>query len=68
MTLVHKADDGGFRKFGCPKYLASTIIEQARWQEDRWQDMVIVNIMKILSVASGNVTKTCVSGVCMYDS
>jgi hypothetical protein len=25
MTLVHKADDGGFRKFGCPKYLASII-------------------------------------------
>lgn len=67
MTLVHKADDEGFRKFGCPKYLAS-IIEQAQWQEDRWQDMVIVNIMQILSVASGNVIKTCVTGVCMYDS
>jgi hypothetical protein len=25
MTLVHKADGGGFRKFGCPKYLASII-------------------------------------------
>lgn len=67
MTLVHKADDGGFRKFGCPKYLAS-IIEQAQWQEDRWQEVVIVNIMQILSVASENVMETCVTDACMYDS